>query len=154
LTSFRYVSLNVFTENSYILNENNTIGNFIFDFFKVLFALIHKIFELEVILFDAIIYILRKSFFIREIDNYMNFIKGILENFMNFFKTLDNYFIWWLIDHNDIEFSKLNEKDGVEECGENTRLLLASLSLDSTFKEIFKNESIYQKKSFTKDIKT
>ncbi|CEF63806.1 Hypothetical protein SRAE_1000206400 [Strongyloides ratti] len=134
LLSNKHISLNVFAENDHILEENNTIGHLIFNICEVILVSMYKIFECAGIFFDYITYTIEKRIYFRRINNFMYFLNMSLKSIMNILTVMYDHFVWWLIDHSTIEFSKSNRKEDTEEYGENTRFLLSSLSLSLTYK--------------------
>uniref|UniRef100_A0A0N5C461 7TM_GPCR_Srx domain-containing protein n=1 Tax=Strongyloides papillosus TaxID=174720 RepID=A0A0N5C461_STREA len=131
--SNKCVSLSVFAENEYILTEDNTIGCFIFNICEAIFVFTHKIVGFGFIFLNIIKYIFEESFFFKGLGGFVFFMLKSLENFISVLKVIRNYYVWWLIDLDNCGFKKSGEnKFKEEEYGENTRLLLASLTPDST----------------------
>uniref|UniRef100_A0A0K0FHB8 Uncharacterized protein n=1 Tax=Strongyloides venezuelensis TaxID=75913 RepID=A0A0K0FHB8_STRVS len=130
--SNKCVSLNVFAENGYILKESNIIGRFIFNICEAIFVFTHKIIGFGFIVLNIIKCILEEIFFFKRLSGFVFFMIKLLENFIIVLKIIRNYYVWWLIDPGNCEFKKSSENKFKEEFGENTRLLLASLTSDLT----------------------
>uniref|UniRef100_A0A0N4ZKQ2 Uncharacterized protein n=1 Tax=Parastrongyloides trichosuri TaxID=131310 RepID=A0A0N4ZKQ2_PARTI len=125
------INLNVFYDNQHIFKGENKIGYFIFSIIKTILCLFQRIFLLVFSILSIIEFSILKKSKSKNKIYYIHIIRNGLDKTQLIANELYKFFVWWLLDSNDLEFKKQYEsKDNLTLTivGENTKNLLACIT--------------------------